>query len=116
MATQGGLWQAAVLGFAGLSLGQDALQFDPHLPRSWRSLRFPIQWRGRLLRIEVRGEPRRFTATLLEGEPMPLRVGALVHQLSVNETWSCRWVESRMRWVQVRGTPSPSERGDLGAP
>jgi kojibiose phosphorylase len=109
MATQGGLWQAAVMGFAGLSLRNDGLRFDPRLPRSWGSLRFPVQWRGRRLRIEVLGEPRTLTATLIEGEPLVLHVGQLAHTLATHETWSCRWVESRLRWVETR-RQSPNGR------
>ena len=32
MATMGGLWQAAVMGFAGLQRRDEALLIDPHLP------------------------------------------------------------------------------------
>ncbi|MCC7106227.1 MAG: glycoside hydrolase family 65 protein, partial [Chloroflexi bacterium] len=46
IATQGGLWQAAVLGFAGLTVREDGLRLDPHLPESWRALRFRVQYRG----------------------------------------------------------------------
>ncbi|MBI4497223.1 MAG: glycoside hydrolase family 65 protein [Chloroflexi bacterium] len=63
----GGLWQAAVCGFAGMRLRPDGLAFDPHLPPGWRSLRFPVQWRGRSVRVAVSQEPPA-VEVLLEGE------------------------------------------------
>jgi trehalose/maltose hydrolase-like predicted phosphorylase len=56
MATLGGLWQATVLGFAGMQVRPDGLVFAPSLPRCWRRLRFPVCWRGRRLRVEFDGE------------------------------------------------------------
>jgi kojibiose phosphorylase len=46
IAALGGLWQAAVLGFAGLETGPRGPTLRPHLPPSWRWLSFPITWRG----------------------------------------------------------------------
>ena len=43
----GGLWQAAVFGFAGLRLSEDGPQLDPKLPPAWRELSFRIRWRGK---------------------------------------------------------------------
>ena len=47
IAALGGLWQAAVFGFAGLTLGEDGPQLDPKLPATWRDLSFRIRWRGK---------------------------------------------------------------------
>jgi trehalose/maltose hydrolase-like predicted phosphorylase len=46
MATMGGLWQAAVMGFAGLQRRHEALLIDPHLPPTWRRVRVPLWFRG----------------------------------------------------------------------
>ncbi len=46
-ATLGGLWQAAVFGFAGLRLAEEKPEHRPNLPPSWRSLSMRFQWRGR---------------------------------------------------------------------
>jgi trehalose/maltose hydrolase-like predicted phosphorylase len=70
----GGLWQAVVLGFAGLDLGGDALKIDPRLPPEWRSLSFRVCWRGRSLEIRISG--RDVEATLAEGDAMELQIGA----------------------------------------
>ncbi|MCL5264464.1 MAG: glycoside hydrolase family 65 protein [Chloroflexi bacterium] len=66
----GGLWQATVLGFAGARMRQDGLSFDPHLLPEWRTLRFPLQWRGRHLRITIAGKPLALEVTLEEGDPI----------------------------------------------
>jgi trehalose/maltose hydrolase-like predicted phosphorylase len=43
----GGLWQAAVFGFAGLRFTDERPEHRPNLPPSWRSLSMRFQWRGR---------------------------------------------------------------------
>ena len=43
----GGLWQAAVLGFAGLRFCGERPERCANLPPSWRSLSMRFQWRGR---------------------------------------------------------------------
>ena len=86
----GGLWQAAVFGFAGLALGQDGIAFDPHLPDDWDELSFPLQWRGRSLRVGIRCEPLTVEVALASGKPLTLRVGDRQHRLVSGETWVCR--------------------------
>lgn len=56
LATQGGLWQAAVFGFAGLSLRAHGPAFTPHLPQHWQRLRFQLQWRGQRLLVRISPE------------------------------------------------------------
>jgi kojibiose phosphorylase len=59
-AALGGLWQAAVLGFAGLRLGGESLEHRTNLPASWRSLSVRIQWRGQWHELTLReGAERR---------------------------------------------------------
>jgi kojibiose phosphorylase len=42
----GGLWQAAVLGFAGLHFCGERPEHRANLPPSWRRLSMRFQWRG----------------------------------------------------------------------
>lgn len=56
MAALGGLWQAAVLGFAGLRLGEDGPSVEPHLSPRWRRMSFRILWRGRPVPFELEEE------------------------------------------------------------
>jgi trehalose/maltose hydrolase-like predicted phosphorylase len=76
----GGLWQAIILGFAGLGLKGDMLGIDPRLPPQWRSLSFRVCWRGRRVAIRVTG--RTAQATLVEGEAMELRIGTATRKLT----------------------------------
>jgi beta-phosphoglucomutase family hydrolase len=46
-AALGGLWQATVFGFAGLTFSDDGPRLDPKLPPAWRELSFRIRWRGK---------------------------------------------------------------------
>lgn len=50
----GGVWQALVFGFAGLSLdAAGQIKTDPHLPPHWRSLRFKVWHQGQQREITV---------------------------------------------------------------
>jgi trehalose/maltose hydrolase-like predicted phosphorylase len=57
MAALGGLWQAAVFGMAGVQLREHGIAVLPHLPPSWTELAFPLQWRGRQLRLRFGTDP-----------------------------------------------------------
>ena len=82
IAAQGGLWMMSVLGFAGLSLRSDGLAFAPHLPASWSSLSFSVQWRGRRLSVRVDQVNQQLEASLEVGEPMILIVGGRPYPLA----------------------------------
>jgi kojibiose phosphorylase len=45
-AALGGLWQAAVFGFAGLRLTDHGPEYHPNLPPHWGGLSMRFQWRG----------------------------------------------------------------------
>jgi kojibiose phosphorylase len=62
-AALGGLWQAMVFGFAGLTLSAEGPTLDARLPALWEALRFHLLWRGRRFSAELR---RGATATLTE--------------------------------------------------
>jgi trehalose/maltose hydrolase-like predicted phosphorylase len=54
MATQGGLWQAVVLGAAGARTLEDgSLRLDPHLAPRWERLRFRWIHRGTPLTVTI---------------------------------------------------------------
>jgi trehalose/maltose hydrolase-like predicted phosphorylase len=73
IAALGGLWQAALFGFAGLSLGGDGMALDPQLPPSWRSIGFRVHWRGRQVKVHIE-HGHWLAATLEAGDPMTLAV------------------------------------------
>lgn len=49
----GGLWQAVVFGFAGLTLQDDELHFEGNLPREWQEVGFHLVFRGNRLSVRV---------------------------------------------------------------
>jgi len=51
IATMGGIWQALVLGFGGMTLAGGEPRFTPHVPASWGSLRFQVCWRDTQLHV-----------------------------------------------------------------
>jgi trehalose/maltose hydrolase-like predicted phosphorylase len=55
-ATQGGLLQAALLGFGGLHLTEDGPHVSPRLPDHWESLGFSFVYRGTRFEREVRAD------------------------------------------------------------
>jgi trehalose/maltose hydrolase-like predicted phosphorylase len=75
-----GIWQAVVLGFAGLDLTGEVLILDPKLPPDWRSLSFHVQWRGRLVAVRVDGAGAH--VALADGPPMEVRIGGITRTLS----------------------------------
>lgn len=75
----GALWQAVMLGFAGLDLRGDTLGLDPKLPPAWRSMSFRVCWRGRWVAIRIAN--RMAEATLMEGSAMEMRISAARWQL-----------------------------------
>ncbi len=58
MAALGGLWQALVLGFAGVRVVRPdaALALDPRLPRHWRELKIRMTWHATPLALRIRDD------------------------------------------------------------
>jgi kojibiose phosphorylase len=67
MANAGGVWQAAIFGFAGITLKERAIAVDPRLPGHWNSMSFDLFWEGRLLRFAI--SKRRVMITYLMPGP-----------------------------------------------
>ncbi|MGZ5739222.1 MAG: glycosyl hydrolase family 65 protein, partial [Burkholderiales bacterium] len=74
MAALGGLWQAAVFGVAGLRVREDGIVLDPHLLPGWAEMAFPVQWRGRLLRVHLQADPRQIEVTVERGNELTVAV------------------------------------------
>jgi trehalose/maltose hydrolase-like predicted phosphorylase len=56
LATMGGVWQALVMGFAGVRPAGDALAVDPRLPEAWNALDMRLRFRGVPLRLRAEHE------------------------------------------------------------
>jgi trehalose/maltose hydrolase-like predicted phosphorylase len=97
IASLGGLWQAAVFGFGGLSLRAEALSLDPRLPPGWPKLGFHTHWRSRLVRIDIDQAADGIEVTLLTGEPMPLALRGQRHTLQPGRTLRSRYLSGISR-------------------
>jgi kojibiose phosphorylase len=92
MATLGGLWQAVVLGFAGMRPRPDGLIFDPHVPESWQCLRFSVRLRGPELTVTLKGEPRTLEVHMTGPEGMTVAVeGGQPVTLVPDQSYSIQW-------------------------
>ena len=72
----GGVWQAVVLGFAGLYFEGDTLSLDPRLPPAWRGMSFAVQWRGRQVKVQIAGSS--VAVTVADGRPMDVRIAGRI--------------------------------------
>jgi trehalose/maltose hydrolase-like predicted phosphorylase len=79
IAALGGLWQAAILGFAGLDPTSDILAIAPRLPRQWRVLSFRVRWKGRSVAIRIAGQT--VQAALVDGEAIDVRIAGAAKTL-----------------------------------
>ena len=52
-AANGGAWNTAIFGFAGVSFTNDTLDISPRLPKNWDSLSFKLNWKGDKLDIKI---------------------------------------------------------------
>lgn len=98
IAALGGLWQAAVFGFAGLTLNEQGLTLMPHCPAGWRAIRFPLLWRGQ--RIEVRIEPALAEIGLAGGMPLQVAVGGGA-EIRLEAGWKSRWEWHEGTWKET---------------
>jgi trehalose/maltose hydrolase-like predicted phosphorylase len=80
MATMGGLWQAAVMGFGGVRRHNETLALDPHLPEEWSSLDYSVRFRGSRFHVAA----RRDEIDLTVGDaPATVMVGRRRHRLAL---------------------------------
>lgn len=52
-ASLGGIWQCIVNGFAGVRMLGGDLRINPKLPENWNEVKFPLNWHGVNLTVEV---------------------------------------------------------------
>jgi hypothetical glycosyl hydrolase len=52
-ASIGGIWQSVVCGFGGVRMLGGELRIDSRLPKEWKNLEFPINWKGDRLEVQV---------------------------------------------------------------
>ena len=52
-ASFGGTWQSIIMGFAGLTISENGMKFNPTLPKMWNSLKFKLAYCGKNYSVEV---------------------------------------------------------------
>jgi alpha,alpha-trehalose phosphorylase len=93
MATMGGIWQAVVQGFAGVRRFGEALSINPHLPKEWTRLAFPLRFRGSSLHFTFRADELGISVedaplhALLAGEETTLELGEHHFRRSADDGW-----------------------------
>jgi trehalose/maltose hydrolase-like predicted phosphorylase len=84
MATMGGLWQAAVMGFCGVQRRGEALRFDPQLPKAWKRVRMPLRFRGARLALDIRARKDGVDVGITVGEaPVTLQLDGVDRELAI---------------------------------
>jgi trehalose/maltose hydrolase-like predicted phosphorylase len=89
LAAMGGVWQALVLGFAGVRPDGEALTADPRLPEAWNALDVRLRFRGVPLRLRAEHE----TLTADAAAPISIRVADAPPANG-----------RRLRWTRVNGS------------
>ena len=75
----GAVWQAVVLGFAGLDLSGDTIGINPRVPPEWLSMSFTVRWRGRSVQVRITGP--RVRVAVSDGEPVEVKITGRTHSL-----------------------------------
>ena len=81
-ANLGGTWQAVIQGFAGLWQHNGCLHLTPHLPSTWKALRFRLKYKGATLRIEMKGQTAHVTLEHAGKQPVRLLINGKAASLS----------------------------------
>lgn len=56
LAGLGGIWNMVVQGFGGVRIVDGKLRIEPHLPESWNSLQYEINWQRNLVQVTATKE------------------------------------------------------------
>jgi trehalose/maltose hydrolase-like predicted phosphorylase len=85
IAALGGVWSVVVFGFAGLALHPEHLSLQPSIPAGWQRVRFPVQWRGRHLSVQIEHADNQLQVTMHSGAPMTVVVWGNSLQISCQQ-------------------------------
>lgn len=55
-AALGGIWQCIINGFGGVRFVNDGIRIVPCLPKTWKSLRFPLYFQGTKIDVDINHE------------------------------------------------------------
>jgi maltose phosphorylase len=75
-----GTWMSVIKGFGGMRVKDGMVHFSPYLPDQWKSYSFRVDFRGRVLRVNVMRQ--KAEVQLESGEPMEIVLNGNRVQLS----------------------------------
>ena len=75
-----GTWMSLIEGFAGVAMKENQLSFSPKISKHWTSYSFHLNFRGRLIFIEV--DHNKARVQLVEGEEIAVLLNGKPEQLS----------------------------------
>jgi maltose phosphorylase len=78
-----GTWLSVIKGFAGMQIREGELHFNPFIPRQWQSYTFRVEYRQRVLKINV--TKHKAEALLVSGEPLVIHLKGKAHTLHENQ-------------------------------
>ena len=91
-ATQGGIWQAVVNGFAGMRVRDAVLTLAPDLPKEWKSLAFKLNYCGACLEMSI--TPASAEIRCLTPGPAPVQVQVYGETVSFTQAGESKiWVK-----------------------
>lgn len=96
LAAMGSLWQALVLGFAGIGLSRGELTVDPKLPDAWSRLEVRLRLRGSRVRVTI----EHGSVTIRADRPLEVSVSGRRLRAGANGT--------TVPWLNRRSEPSVS--------
>lgn len=73
-ASLGGVWKSIVFGFLGVRPFNGELHIHPQLPKQWKELQVPLEWRGRQLRISVNKHRLEVEQLHTDSQRLPLSI------------------------------------------
>ena len=110
---QGGLWQAAVLGFGGMrptrrgSNEDEILAFSPSVPGGWKDLRFSVLHRAKKLSLDIIGEKQSVKMGLRSDAPIHVALGENHHVEEVSR--ATKWYVARRKEAVWHSLPGELE-------
>jgi len=86
-ASLGGTWQALVFGFGGIMVRRSELFINPHMPHSWRKLKFSLSWRESLIKLQSTNDVIKIKVSCPKHKKMKIGIFNKLRILKTNKTY-----------------------------
>lgn len=84
-AANGGAWMVAAQGFAGIRFRPGCLVIEPHLPENWKSVSLRVEFRGYIVKLDIRHDSHRIEVDGSNGKgPAQVILNGEAHTLADN--------------------------------